>query len=94
MARDGARIRSAFAAFQNVALKDYDAFHRVSDDREYSNYACAGAVYEYLDREEGRDAAIETASAFYGAETRADGAKKLGISEKELLARTRRWLGA
>ena len=50
-------------------------------------------MFEYLARVNGRDAAIETASAFYGAETRADGAKTLGISEKELLARTRRWLG-
>jgi hypothetical protein len=94
MTDDGARIRSAFAAFQNVALKDYDVFHRVPAAQEYSNYACAGAVFEYLARENGRDAVLETASAFYGAETRADGAKKLGISEKELLARTRRWLAS
>ena len=92
MAEDGSRVRSAFAAFQNVALQDHDAFHRVSASQEYSNYACSGAVYEYLDREKGRDAVFETASAFYGAETRADGARKLGISEQDLLARTRRWL--
>ena len=94
MARDGARIRAAFAGFQDVALKDYDAFHRISEAQRYSNYACSGAVFEYLDREKGRDAVFETASAFYGAEDRADGAKELGTSEKELLARTRRWLGA
>ena len=55
---------------------------------------CAGAVYEYLDQEKGRDAVFETADAFYGAETRKAGAKRLGRSEKDLLAATRKWLGA
>ena len=94
MARDGARIRSGFRRFQTVALKEYDDFHQVSDDQEYTNYACAGAVFEYLARTEGKDAVFETASAFYSAEDRAAGAKKLGTSEKELLARTQRWLSA
>lgn len=94
MGRDGRRIRSAFGGFQKVAPKDFAAFHDVPDAREYANYVCAGAVFEYLDRKKGRDAVFETASAFYAAEDRKAGAKTLGTSEKDLLARTRKWLGA
>lgn len=92
MARNGGRIRSAFGEFSSVALKDYDAFH--SSPREYEFYQCAAAVYAYLEDQKGRDAVYETAEAFYSAETRKDGASKLGRSEKDLLAATRKWLGA
>ena len=94
MARDGARIRASFDGFQRVALRDYKAFHLISEAQRSNNYACSGAVYEYLDHEKGRDAVFETAAAFYGAKDRDAGARALGTSEKELLARTRRWLGA
>lgn len=92
MVREGARIRAAFPSFQSVALKGYDEFHKTP--REYDYYMCAGAVYEYLDSEKGRDAVFETAAAFYGAEDRKAAAKKLGRSEKDLLAATRKWIGA
>ncbi|MET1039366.1 MAG: hypothetical protein ABW075_13915 [Aeromicrobium sp.] len=92
MARDGGRIRSTFGQFQSVALKGYDEFHQSS--LEYEFYACSAAVYAYLEQDGGRDAVFETAAAFYGAETREDGAKALGRSEKDLLAATRKWLGA
>jgi hypothetical protein len=92
MARDGGYIRSTFREFESkVALKGWKEFH--DSPREYEYYACAAAVYEYLDREKGRDAVYEVAEAFYGAETREEGAKRLGRSEKDLLAATRKWLG-
>ncbi|AXT84748.1 hypothetical protein C6I20_05760 [Aeromicrobium sp. A1-2] len=91
MARNGARIRSAFGEFSSVALKDYDAFH--SSPREYDFYQCSAAVYAYLEDQKGRDAVHETAEAFYSAESRKDGGLKLGRSEKDLLAATRKWLG-
>ncbi|MEV7396118.1 hypothetical protein [Aeromicrobium sp. NPDC092404] len=92
LAAEGGRIRAAFPGFQSVALKGYDEFHQTS--REYDYYMCAGAVYEYLDSEKGRDAVFETAAAFYGAKDRKAAAKQLGRSEKDLLAATRKWLGA
>lgn len=92
MAREGGRIRAAFGEFESVAPKGYDAFHH--SKREYDFYVCAAAVYEYLDQEKGRDAVFETAEAFYSTKSRDDGAKKLGRSEKDLLAATRKWLGA
>ena len=94
MARDGARIRSGFRGFQTVALKDHEAFHGISEAQRSINYACSAAVFEYLARTHGKDAVFETASAFYSAEDRAAGAKKLGTSEKDLLARTQKWLSA
>jgi hypothetical protein len=92
MARDGARIRSTFGQFESIGLKGYDEFHESSMELEF--YQCSAAVYAYLEKESGRDAVLETAQAFYGAETREAGAKKLGRSEKDLFAATRKWLGA
>ncbi|MCL3818482.1 hypothetical protein [Aeromicrobium wangtongii] len=92
MARDGGRIRATFAEFQTIAPKGYDEFH--DSPREYEFYACSGAVFEYLDQTQGRDAVFEVAEAFYSSDTRSQAGKKLGRSEKELLAATRKWIGA
>lgn len=90
MTRDGGRIRSYFGTFAKRALKGYDEFHQHS--HEYEMYVCSAAVYAYLEHEGGKDAAFELAEAFYGAPSRSDAAKKLGRSEKELFAATRKWL--
>jgi len=92
MASEGGRIRASFRRFEAVAPKGYDEFHNAS--LEYEFYQCSAAVYAYLEAEKGRDAVFETAEAFYGAEDRKAGEKKLGRSEKELLAATRKWLRA
>lgn len=90
MAREGGRIRSSFSAFEKVATKGYREFHESS--REYDYYMCSAAVFTYLEQEKGRDAVMETAEAFYG-ETRDAAADKIGRSEQELFAATRKWLG-
>lgn len=92
VAREGGRIRSAFREFETVATKGYDEFH--DSPREYDFYMCSAAVFEHVAEEEGRDAAFETAAAFYSTEDRRAGAKKLGRSEKDLFASTRTWLRA
>lgn len=92
MARDGARIRAAFREFQAIAPKGYKEFH--DTPREYDFYGCSAAVFEYIDQEKGRDAVFEVAEAFYSSDTRSAAGKKLGTSEKQLLAATRKWIGA
>lgn len=92
MATDGGRIRSAFGQFESVALKGYDEFH--DSPLEYEFYQCSAAIFAYLEDEKGRDAVFETAEAFYGADDRKAAARKLGRSEKDLLAATRKWVGA
>lgn len=92
MARAGGRIRATFREFESVARKGYDEFHK--SPREGDFYDCSAAVFEYLNNEKGRDAVFETAEAFYSAESRQAAAKKLGRSEKDLLAATRKWLRA
>ncbi len=92
LAREGDRIRSSFRAFESVVPKGYKAFH--DSKLEYEFYMCSGAVYEYIDQVEGRDAVFKTAEAYYSSNTRAEAAKKLGHSEKELLTAARKWLRA
>lgn len=89
---DRGRIRAAFAKFQDVAPKGYKEFHE--SPLEYDFYLCSAAVYAYLEDKHGRDAVFEVAEAFYGSSDRSAAAKKLGRSEKDLLAATRKWLGA
>lgn len=92
MSREGGRIRSFFRSFEKRALKGWKEFHE--GGHEYEMYLCGGAVYAYLESQGGKDAVHEVAEAFYGASVREEGAKKLGRSEKDLFAATRKWLGA
>jgi hypothetical protein len=92
MANEGATIRSSFSAFEKVVPKGYDEFHKTSMERAF--YLCSAAIYAYVDAELGRDAVFEVAEAFYGSSNRDAAAEKLGRSEQELVAATRKWLGA
>ncbi|MEJ7633408.1 hypothetical protein [Aeromicrobium sp.] len=92
LAREGGRIRSTFGEFQSVVPKGYKEFH--DSPREYEFYQCSGAIYEYLDQEKGRDAVFEVAEAFYSTQSRKASERKLGRSEKDLVAATRKWLNA
>lgn len=92
MSRDGGRIRSFFRTFEKRALKGWKEFHQ--GGHEYEMYVCAAAVYAYLERQGGKDAVHEAAEAFYGSSLRQEAEEKLGRSEKELFASTRKWLGA
>lgn len=89
---DRGRIRAAFARFQDVVPKGYEEFHK--SPIEYEFYLCSAAVYAYLEDKGGTDAVFEVAEAFYGSRGREDAEKKLGRSEKDLIAATRKWLGA
>lgn len=86
------RIQGAFGRFEDVVPKGYKEFH--DSPLEYEFYLCSGAIYAYLEDDGGRDAVFEVASAFYGAENRDEAEKKLGRTEADLVAATRKWLGA
>lgn len=92
MAANGSTIRSSFAAFEKVVPKGYDEFHKTPLENAF--YACSAAIYAYVDDELGGDAVFEVAEAFYGSDGREAAGKKLGRSEKDLVAATRKWLGA
>lgn len=89
---ESGRIRGAFDAFEAVVPKDYDAFH--DSPQEYEFYQCSAAIYAYLEDDGGRDLVFEVAEAFYGAQSRDAAGTKIGRSEKDLIAATRKWIGA
>ncbi|KQY59042.1 hypothetical protein ASD11_05395 [Aeromicrobium sp. Root495] len=92
LAEHGGLIRSGWSRFEKVAPKEYEAFHDPSV--ETIAYKSGGAVFAYLEDTGGRDAVYEVASTFYGNQSRQEAARKLGRSEKDLLAATKKWLRA
>jgi hypothetical protein len=86
------RIRAAWSAFEDVVPKNYKAFH--DSPMEFDFYLCSAAVYAYLEDHGGRDAVFETASTYYSASVPEEAEEKLGRSQQELMAATRKWLGA
>ena len=89
MRENGGVIRSQFAAFRQRMQADdsYDGFHKTP--MRLVNYQCSGAVFEYLDQEEGRKRALQVAEGFY-----AEDRDLIGTTPDALLAATQKWLGA
>ncbi|MGJ9412028.1 hypothetical protein ACHAAC_04880 [Aeromicrobium sp. CF4.19] len=93
MARDGARIRSAFGEFERTAVIGREGFY--DSPRRSDFYACAGAVYAYLEDSGGRKAVFGTAEKYYAGDesvNEAEGA--VDDDTAKLLAATRSWLNA
>jgi hypothetical protein len=83
-------IAAAFPAFRRRMGTKKVEFYQ--DDPQGLNYECAGAVFEHLDRTEGRKRVFEVASAFYGPSDQVT--SRLGVDEDGLLAATEKWLTA
>jgi hypothetical protein len=87
-----ALVRSGFAAFRRRMLGPRsDAAFRGRD--EDTNYACAAAVYAYLQERHGRSEALRFGRLCYQGSTDAAARVVTGGSTRTLLARTQRWVG-
>ncbi|MEO6604705.1 MAG: hypothetical protein ABIN55_03755 [Aeromicrobium sp.] len=86
------RMRPAFAQFEKVVPKGYKEFHDSS--LEYEFYLSSAAMFAAIEERDGRDGVFKVAQAFYGSETRQEAVKKIGRTEKQLVADARKWVGA
>ncbi|GAA1788361.1 hypothetical protein GCM10009795_037750 [Nocardioides hankookensis] len=87
-------IRSGFAGFRQrmrgTAVFDYDVFHDPAT--ESTNYACAAAVYGYLEATGGRPKALRFAETAYRKGTE-DAATALGFRDTDdLLGKVQQWV--
>lgn len=89
---DRARMRAAFKEFEKVVPLGYDEFH--NSRLEYSFYLCSGAVFAAIEQKDGRDGVFEVAEAFYSSASKEDAEKKIGRTEKQLIAGAKKWIGA
>jgi hypothetical protein len=86
------RMQAAFPQFEKVVFQGYDQFHKSSLETEF--YLCSAAVFACIEDDGGADAVMRTAQAFYGSSTAEEAEEKLGRTQKQLLADSRKWLGA
>jgi hypothetical protein len=93
LAEEGGRVRGHFARFVDTVPKGSDAFYSKDPATRYANYVTAASVFAYLDAERGRSSVFDEAEHYYGTGASASEAQVDGRT-RDLLAATRRWLGA
>ena len=84
-------IARSFPGFRRRTQKDASFYE---NDPDGLNYQCAAAIFEHLDRTEGRQRVFEVASTYYGNAQEYQMAELIGVDEDGLLAATQKWLGA